>query len=153
MPVFEKIGKPLRKKSTCSKHWWYDFLEKNLEIKDIWKSLPKKKQGSCSQESDDESFEKRGSQSLSIEENEMEEEKFEVSLSYEEKDLFSKLNFSTKTDQVKENSMQIEDETLISINARNNEQKEEKIEFTLNPWVFEDEMRMYKKNSSSEKKE
>ena len=35
-------GKPFNK-NTCSKHWWFDFLKKNDDIRELWKSLPLKK--------------------------------------------------------------------------------------------------------------
>ncbi len=40
--IFYRIGKPLSEKNTCSKHWWYDFLKHNTDVKDVWESLPKR---------------------------------------------------------------------------------------------------------------
>jgi len=40
--IFEQIGKPLNDKNTCSKHWWYDFLKANPEVRNVWESLPKR---------------------------------------------------------------------------------------------------------------
>jgi len=42
--VFERIGIPITEKTTCSKHWWYGFLDKNQEIKVQWEKIPRKKQ-------------------------------------------------------------------------------------------------------------
>jgi len=40
--VFHRVDKPLSDKNTCSKHWWYDFLKHNTDVKDVWESLPKR---------------------------------------------------------------------------------------------------------------
>jgi len=46
--IFHKIGKPLSDKNTCSKHWWYDFLKNNSDVRNAWESLPKRP--GCGQE-------------------------------------------------------------------------------------------------------
>ena len=40
--IFKLIDKPIKDKHTCSKHWWYDFLKSNPEVKSIWEALPKR---------------------------------------------------------------------------------------------------------------
>jgi len=40
--IFNKIGKPLSDKNTCSKHWWYDFLKANADVRNAWESLAKR---------------------------------------------------------------------------------------------------------------
>lgn len=46
--IFNQIGKPLGDKNTCSKHWWYDFLKNNSNVRNAWESLPKRP--GCGQE-------------------------------------------------------------------------------------------------------
>jgi len=40
--IFIQIDKPLSDKNTCSKHWWYDFLKANSDVRNAWESLPKR---------------------------------------------------------------------------------------------------------------
>jgi len=40
--IFRVIDKPITDKNTCSKHWWYDFLKSNQDVKEIWEALPKR---------------------------------------------------------------------------------------------------------------
>jgi len=40
--IFELIGRPVKNRTTCSKHWWYDFMKANLEVKGHWDALPKR---------------------------------------------------------------------------------------------------------------
>ena len=49
--VFLKINKPLKFKDRCSKHWWYDILERNPDIRSIWEKIPRKeKRSNCKKE-------------------------------------------------------------------------------------------------------
>ncbi len=61
--IFESIGRPVKNRTTCSKHWWYDFMRANLEVKEHWDALPKRQsktdlKGSEESDSEEEEEEK-----------------------------------------------------------------------------------------------
>jgi len=144
----ELIGKPIKDKNACSKHWWYDFLDKNPDIKTLWEDIPRKRRNKKGKE-----FEilidscKSPWEEKDIKETEIEiEEETADSLSPKSSNFSEEVDLATETNSFYENFLMIGSPNLANENESKNMSgklmgKGEEIEFFINPFVLDDEMR------------